>query len=139
MSWFQQMMQSGSCGAVHLRDLNWTPDVEEILVPGVMAEACRGCPVRDACLGWATSNQEWGYWAGTTRADRSQLAAAGYVTVAEADRLQAQHLADDVAVRLHGDEPPSMRWYRAGCGCLGCRRCNRDRAAKAREARLRAS
>ncbi|MFH8370193.1 WhiB family transcriptional regulator [Streptomyces sp. NPDC018031] len=35
---------------------------------------CRGCPVRDACLGWALeSGQESGVWGGTSEDERRAL------------------------------------------------------------------
>ena len=35
---------------------------------------CQGCPVREACLGWALRNQiAFGIWGGTTEEDRQAL------------------------------------------------------------------
>jgi len=128
VSSFHEAMSQAMCRRASLRDLDWTPEQEEILIPDPIAAACAQCPVRAMCLQWATENEEWGYWASTTRADREQLVSAGTVTLAAAEALQQEHVTDDLAIRLHGDEPPSLRWYRAGCHCVGCRRCNRDRS-----------
>jgi hypothetical protein len=130
VSSFGSDLDAALCRRPHLRGLDWTPDQEEILVPEVLAVACQECPVRAACLRWAIANDEVGYWAASTSADRAQMSITD--GPGDADRVRRQHLAEDLAASLHPDQPPSMWWYRAGCRCLGCRRCNRDRARAAK-------
>ena len=38
-----------------------------------VARICAACPLNDPCLAWATSNNEFGIWAGLTREQRIQL------------------------------------------------------------------
>jgi hypothetical protein len=113
-----------ACADAKYAGLDWVPAREGVVVPDAQQSACGGCPLRLGCLQWAVEHGEAGYWAGTTSRDREQLAASGRVTLGEADRLQAIARGDDEAMRNHPDEGPSMRWYRRGCGCGGCRALN---------------
>jgi hypothetical protein len=36
-------------------------------------QICHDCPVRLRCLEWAFEHDEWGIWAGTTRAMRTEM------------------------------------------------------------------
>lgn len=40
----------------------------------VQGAYCNGCPVRGKCLNSAIINKDWGFWAGTTRAQRMAMA-----------------------------------------------------------------
>lgn len=43
-------------------------------IPGEAVRAmCEGCPVREQCLQWALSHDEYGYWGGTTRTQREAI------------------------------------------------------------------
>lgn len=112
-----------ACRDPRLREVEWTPAVEEIIVPDLIAEACAGCPVRGACLAWAVRQREWGYWAGSTTVDRARIVADEDM-VAAVDRIQRAHRSEEAAIRLHPDQEPSLRWYRRGCPCRGCSRVN---------------
>ena len=50
----------------------WVPDEREEVTDWHRSH-CHGCPVRQACLAWATGRGEWGIWAATTRDERRQL------------------------------------------------------------------
>ncbi len=121
--------------------LDWVPDIEHPVVPAALQRICRGCPVRPACLTAAVSNEVDGYWAGTTRDDRHQLA-SGLVTVAAAEWLQLLAVARvtlapacEQATALHPAETAGYSWYRRGCRCPGCRAGN---AARGRQDKARA-
>jgi hypothetical protein len=124
-------------------DLDWVPDVEYSLVPEQMAPLCAACLTRAECLTWAMSTRSKGYWAGTTTADRKQLAAEGQPTdLRRADQIQCKlrtQAAEAAAVDLAGALPPvgqgSLWWYRRGCRCRQCRRCNAERRAEERARR----
>lgn len=125
-------------------DLDWVPAQEQSCVPSGLAGLCRSCPGRARCLRTAIATGSDGYWAGTTRDDRLQMAGEGQVSLRRADQLQAAaHDAEDAALQLGrrlAKHPPgqgSLRWYRrAGCRCPECRGCNTaaraDERARAR-------
>lgn len=121
--------------------LDWVPDREGAVVPEVMGVLCRRCPAREACLRWAVSGGELGYWAGTTTADRDRMAGLGVCGVEAADRLQEQARADACAGALHCAGEGSYWWYRRrGCRCGECRTANASVRAeeRARSRRRRA-
>ena len=39
----------------------------------VCGEACKRCPLLDACFEWALHRERWGYWAGTTAHERAVM------------------------------------------------------------------
>lgn len=43
---------------------------EKFEPPAWLVELCGSCPVRQACLDWAVTHREQGYWAGTTTQQR---------------------------------------------------------------------
>lgn len=56
---------------------NWVPDLfdenSEVPVPSAIVQLCDRCPLREKCLSWAMVNNEYGFWAGTSRYQRLQL------------------------------------------------------------------
>lgn len=36
-------------------------------------QLCSGCEILEACGEWAIKHERWGFWAGTTPADREQI------------------------------------------------------------------
>ena len=105
--------------------MEWVPDVEDTIVPVQMRRLCRTCPVRAACLEWATSTNSSGYYAATTTQDRTELHKRGTVTTESADQIQHAHYA--ATFRYHAEGEGSRRYYRRGCRCLQCRRANANR------------
>ena len=130
-------ISSANCAA-YPEDLDWVPDRERPVVPDLMAALCRACPGRQECLLWALTGQEFGYWGGTTSADRAQMRARGVVDVAAADQLQARARRAAACGALHGPGEGSYFWYRRrGCRCVECRQANAEarcfERAKARD------
>ena len=133
----------GAAACAGAVELEWVPDVEDVLVPEPLRRLCSSCPGRTACLQAAVSSGSDGYWAGTTTDDRGRLAASGPVSVARGDQLQAalrektrREAAHDQAAALHLAGQDSLRWYRRG-GCR-CRLCRRHNAQRRGEERARA-
>lgn len=120
--------------------LEWVPDRERAVVPGSMAALCRSCTDRPQCLLSALAANADGYWAGSTTADRHQLAADGEVSVERVDALQDQARAAAAADARHDPGEGSYLWYRRrGCRCAECREANAEQRADERaKARLRA-
>lgn len=121
---------------------DWVPDVEQPVVPAAMQQVCRSCPIRSVCLTTAVANDVEGYWAGTTTADRHQLAEEPVVTVEAAEWLQLLAVtaativpACEQATAKHPAELAGYGWYRRGCRCPGCRAGN---AARGRQDKARA-
>lgn len=50
----------------------WDDDAY-IAVPSGIVQLCERCPFRTDCLDWAMKNDEYGFWAGTSRYQRLQL------------------------------------------------------------------
>lgn len=111
-------------------DLDWVPDKELDVVPDALYRLCARCPLRAACLKQSVVFDSGGYWAGTTTADRRRLTAGGALSVPAADRLRAgKH---NPAPAMHPAGAGSMRWYRRGCHCVQCRRCNAQQRSRER-------
>jgi len=57
--------------------LDFFPDVYDedapVEVPSEIKALCARCPFRVGCQEWATKNDEYGFWAGTSRFQRHQL------------------------------------------------------------------
>ena len=87
----------------------------------------------------ALDNDEVGYWAGTTSADRALMRELGRRDMDMADHLQEAARAEFLHGALHAAGEGSLRWYRRGCHCGECRRANRDARARERAARRRAA
>lgn len=127
-------------------DLEWVPDSEATLVPEEMLALCQSCPGRQDCLLWALREEETGYWAGTTTADREALASVGQGNVESADWLQRlARLEEQIKLqeeRAAATHPPGMGCYReyrhSRCRCGECRAANAARRA-AERARQRRS
>src|SRR5690606_6237219 len=115
------------------------PSVEARVVPDDVIAVCRRCPGRAACLLWALSNDEAGYWAGTTKSERAELRAAGLDDVAAAERVhqaRAARWAGGGSEPLHGPGEASVPWYRkGGCRCDECRELHRLKRAAERAGR----
>lgn len=104
--------------------LEWVPDHSNGVVPDEIVALCRQCPMRAACLQWAVDAEEYGYWAGTTQADRAVLRDSGDVSVSAADAVQevvAEAAAAAARRVLHRPGQGSYLMYRAGCRCGQCR------------------
>lgn len=126
--------------ASHPLDAEWVPDREQAVVPGPMRALCRRCESRPACLLWALTAGEQGYWAGTTTQDRTEMIALGATDIHTADRLQDRARAS-IPAALHTEGQGSMSWYRThGCRCQECRTANaRYRAQQRARSRSRAA
>ena len=119
---------------------DWVPDRETPAVPTPILARCLGCQDRLGCLLRAVESGSEGYWAGTTTANRAQLAATGDLTLERADQLQAmaRRKADQASIRdraiaKHPIGEGSLRAYRrGGCRCSECRRFNAQRRAAER-------
>lgn len=119
-------------------ELEWVPDRERSVVPLPMASLCRRCPGRQACLSWALTGTEQGYWGGTTTKDRVQLRLLERSDIETADWLQ--ELARGEAEPQHEPGEGSYEAYRKGCRCEECRAENSAARAKERSrARVRAA
>ncbi len=126
-------IDSARC-ATETVELEWVPDREARVVPDVMAALCRRCPGREACLLWALTVGEPGYWAATTSADRIQMESHGCTTVDAADRLQDMARRQQLDGALHPPGEGSFWWYRRrGCHCAECRSANAVRRAGERD------
>lgn len=57
--------------------IDFQPDLFDedahVPVPTIITQLCERCPSRDDCLKWAMDNNEYGFWAGTSRFQRLQL------------------------------------------------------------------
>lgn len=134
---FQDQLSTAACG--QRLDLEWVPDQEDQVLPAEQAETCAGCPLRQACLVWATMAGVEGYWAGTTTQDRRTLWRAGDLGVSAADARRREQLEEiaaaaraDAASALHDPGEGSLWWYRhGGCRCTQCR--GENAANRARE------
>lgn len=109
----------------------WVPQREANIVPAGMAAMCQACPGRIQCLLWAMGTNSYGYWAGSTRADRDELLRRRSVSIEAVDELQRDYRGSEAAKHHLGQG--SQRWYRKGCRCHECRavnaaRVNRNRA-----------
>lgn len=111
-------------------DLDWVPDKELDVVPDALYRLCARCPLRAACLAQSVVFGSSGYWAGTTTADRRRLTAGGTLSVSAADRLRTGRR--NSAHAMHPVGGGSMRWYRRGCHCEQCRRCNAHQRSRER-------
>jgi hypothetical protein len=119
--------------ATHPAVMEWVPDRERAVVPEAMTALCRRCPGRQGCLLWALAGRERGYWAGTTTADREQMAALGQRSVQTADWLQQLAADSASAPARHPRGQGSYWWYRRQkCRCAECRAANSARRAQER-------
>jgi WhiB family redox-sensing transcriptional regulator len=48
---------------------DWYPSKKDILA---CREVCSGCPIRQQCLDYAVVNERYGFWGGSTAAERGQ-------------------------------------------------------------------
>lgn len=69
-----QIAEKRACGN---SKIDFVPDVYDedgyVEVPSEIKQLCGFCPVREICLNWAVTNNEYGFWAGTSRYQRLQL------------------------------------------------------------------
>jgi hypothetical protein len=97
-----------------------------------MAQLCRRCPLRQACLTSALAGLEQGYWAGTTARDRESLSTLDRGDTDTADWLQELARRDDTKGALHAPGEGKHTWYRRGCRCGECRHANATTRAQER-------
>jgi len=127
-------VEEARCGDTH-SDMDWVPDREQSVVPVAMRLTCAGCPVRQQCLQWATRCDEPGYWAGTTKADREQMASLAQTSIETADWLQSFAATAEAGDPIgHEVGQGSYRHYRRDkCRCGECRQANSGRRAAERD------
>lgn len=68
------ILERGSCKG---SSIDFMPSVYDedgyVEVPSEVKQLCGLCPVREACLDWATGHDEYGFWGGMSRYQRLQL------------------------------------------------------------------
>lgn len=97
-------------------ELDWIPETELITPPDDVLAACRACPARQACLEWALTNCEAGYWGGSSSRQREQMRRLGLTSVDELESITAMRHAPGAGSAWH---------YRRGCSCAECREAHR--------------